>query len=350
MSIATSEETGVAEEAAPIPSSVIARGRFRPIVAAASPTLAAAVGLAVHFALADAQLMPMSWLDKVPAWRHPYPLVLEFLAALGAFLTVGQWASRPLRSWARQIAPIIAGATLVMTVWELITLKFAWMPQPYFPGPDEVFAALFEDRAMLAESAWHSLRLLLCGYLAGATAGIICGVLMGWFRLVRYWGMPVLKFVGPIPATALVPLVMMISRESFVCGVVLIGYAVWFPVTMLTASGVANVRISYLDVARTLGAGRLYLIFRVAIPSALPNIFIGLFIGLTVSFLTLIVAETIGVKAGLGWYLLWQKGYAEYAKVYASLIIMAAFFSTIMTLLFKFRDYVLKWQRGVIRW
>jgi NitT/TauT family transport system permease protein len=173
---------------------------------------------------------------------------------------------------------------------------------------------------------------------------------MGWFRLVRYWGMPVLKFVGPIPATALVPLVMMISRESFVCGVVLIGYAVWFPVTMLTASGVANVRISYLDVARTLGAGRLYLIFRVAIPSALPNIFIGLFIGLTVSFLTLIVAETIGVKAGLGWYLLWQKGYAEYAKVYASLIIMAAFFSTIMTLLFKFRDYVLKWQRGVIRW
>jgi hypothetical protein len=38
-------------------------------------------------------------------------------------------------------------------------------------------------------------------------------------------------------------------------------------------------------------------------------------VGLLTSFLTLIVAETVGVKAGLGWYLQWQKGYAEYGKV-----------------------------------
>ena len=55
----------------------------------------------------------------------------------------------------------------------------------------------------------------------------------------------------------------------------IIALAVWFPVTMLTASGISNTRASYLDVARTLGAGRAYLIFRVAIPAAMPNIFIG---------------------------------------------------------------------------
>ena len=71
---------------------------------------------------------------------------------------------------------------------------------------------------------------------------------------------------------------------------------------MLTASGISNTRASYLDVARTLGAGRAYLIFRVAIPAAMPNIFIGLFMGLGASFLTLVVAETVGVKSGLGWY------------------------------------------------
>src|SRR5207247_5678319 len=114
--------------------------------------------------------------------------------------------------------------------------------------------------------------------------------------------------------------------------VALIGFAVWFPVTMLTASGIANVRLSYLDVARTLGAGRLYLIFRVAIPSALPNIFIGLFMGLGASFLTLIAAETLGVKAGLGWYLGMRKGASEYAKVYADLIVLALFFSTLLTI------------------
>ena len=94
----------------------------------------------------------------------------------------------------------------------------------------------------------------------------------------------------------------------------------------------------------------MYLIFRVAIPSALPNIFVGLFMGLGASFLTLIAAETLGVKYGVGWYIAMQKGNAEYAKVYASLIIMAVFFSTLMTLLFKLRDRVLKWQKGVIKW
>src|SRR5205814_1408405 len=120
-------------------------------------------------------------------------------------------------------------------------------------------------------------------------------------------GMPVLKVVGPLPATALIPLAMMLSRESFLPATALIGFAVWFPVTMLTSSGIASVRLSYLDVARTLGAGPWYLIFHVAIPAALPHIFIGLFMGLLTSFLTLIVAEAVGVPAGLGVYLKLQQ-------------------------------------------
>jgi NitT/TauT family transport system permease protein len=143
---------------------------------------------------------------------------------------------------------------------------------------------------------------------------------------------------------------MVFFSDAFLAGTALIALAVWFPVTMLTMSGIANVPASYFDVARTLGAGRGYLIFRVAVPAALPSVFIGLFMGLGASFLTLIVAETVGVKSGLGWYLKWQQGYAEYAHVYAAIVIMAVFFSSLMTLLFKLRDWVLGWQKGLIRW
>ena len=238
----------------------------------------------------------------------------------------------------------------VLLLWDLVTLKMAWMPLPYFPGPDRVLLALWEDRDLLALSTYHSLRLLMSGYAAGVAAGLVCGVLIGWFRGFRYWGMPVLKVVGPIPATAYVPLAMVMFPNAFLSGAALIALAVWFPVTMLTASGIANVPLSYLDVARTLGAGRRYLIFRVALPAALPSIFLGLFMGLGAAFLTLIVAETLGVSSGLGWYLKWKQGYLEYANVYGALVIMAAFFSGLMTALFKVRDRVLGWQKGVIRW
>src|SRR5204863_10013886 len=113
---------------------------------------------------------------------------------------------------------------------------------------------------------------------------------------------------------------------AIISSAALIALAVWFPVTMLTSPEISNTRASYLDVARTLGGGRAYLIFHVAIPAAVPNIFIGLFMGLGSSFLTLVVAESVGVKSGLGWYVSWAPGWAEYGKVFAALLLLAAFF------------------------
>jgi NitT/TauT family transport system permease protein len=338
------------EHPRPAPGAGRAR-RLRP-GAALAPALMALVALAVHHLIANRQLLPMSWMDKLPVWSHPYSVLLLGLLAVSLLAAVAQWGWPSLRPLVRHHGPLLAGALGLLCLWELVTAKLAWMPQPYFPGPDEVLGALVEDRVVLFKSAWSSLLLLLCGYTFGVAAGIVTGVFIGWFPNVRFWSMPVLKVLGPIPATALIPLAMMlpVKEHLFLSRAALIGFAVWFPVTMLTSSGISNVRLSYLDVARTLGAGRLYLIFRVAIPSALPNIFFGLFMGLGASFLTLVVAEGIGADAGLGWYLQWQKGYADFAKVYASLVIMAFFFSSLMTLLFKLRDRVLKWQKGVIKW
>jgi NitT/TauT family transport system permease protein len=248
------------------------------------------------------------------------------------------------------MCPILAVAVLFLCAWEGITSGLRLLPLPYFPSPASVLQSLINDRKLLFDSTWHSLLLLGSGYVLGVIVALITGICIGWFPNARYWGMPLLKVVGPIPATAWVPLAMVISPNGTFSAVGLIALAVWFPVSMLTISGIANTRASYLDVARTLGANQKYLIFRIAIPAALPSIFIGLFMGLGTSFLTLIVAETVGVKSGLGWYVSWAQGWAEYGKVYAALVIMAVFFSTIMTLLFKVRDRVLAWQKGVIKW
>jgi NitT/TauT family transport system permease protein len=303
--------------------------------------IAAVVALGVHFAVAA---------------REPSVNPRFYSILLGAVLGLSLIAAivRPfwpgLRQWLANMAPIIAAAVLALTAWEAITSGLRLLPMPYFPSPAGVLQSLLGDWKLLFDSTWHSLLLLLSGYLLGVVIALISGVCIGWFRLARYWGMPVLKVIGPIPATAWVPLAMVVSPSGAAAAVGLIALAVWFPVTMLTVSGIANTRASYLDVARTLGASECYLIFRVAIPAAMPSIFIGLFMGLGTSFLTLIVAETVGVKSGLGWYVSWAQGWAEYGKVYAALAIMSVFFSTIMTALFKLRDRVLVWQKGVIKW
>ena len=312
--------------------------RWRTILAV---PIAAAFALALHALIAK---------NEPLLEAHSYQLLFIEVIAVAIVLALLRRFSPRLRQWMANMWPIFTVAIVTLCVWDLITLGFRLLPLPYFPGPSAVLRSMINDRVLLLDSTWHSLVLLLSGYALGVIAGLISGICIGWSSPVRYWGMPILKVVGPIPATAWIPLAMVLSPSAVFSSAALIALAVWFPVTMLTSSGISNTRASYLDVARTLGAGRAYLIFRVAIPAALPNIFIGLFMGLGASFLTLVVAESVGVKSGLGWYVSWAQGWAEYGKVFAALIIMAAFFSTIMTVLFKVRDRVLVWQKGIIKW
>jgi NitT/TauT family transport system permease protein len=288
--------------------------------------------------------------EQLPVEVQSYTTFLGIILGLAVVAGVVQAFWPALRRWMLHMCPILAGAIVLLVVWEVITVGLRLLPMPYFPGPAGVLHAVIGDRAMIADSAWHSLRLLLGGYALGAFVGLVTGVCIGWFSFARYWGMPILKVVGPIPATAWVPLAMVVSPNGTTSALGLIAIAVWFPVTMLTLSGISNTRASYLDVARTLGASPSYLIFRVAIPAAMPSIFIGLFMGLSASFLTLVVAESVGVKSGLGWYVRWAQDWAEYGKVYGAIIAMSVFFSTIMTLLFKVRDRILVWQKGTIKW
>lgn len=305
------------------------------------PVAAAVIALLLHTGLTNGQ-------HCQPTTTYAWTLGIGL--ALYLVLLVGALGSRKIRNALLEKAPLIAALVVAVELWDLITLKFAWLPLPYFPGPEAVVSVLIEDWQLLGISTLYSLRLLVIGYAIGTTIGLTSGILIGWSHKARYWLMPLLKVIGPIPATAWIPLALILFPTSFWASIFLIALAVWFPVTMMTSSGIANVRISHVEVARTLGANTRYLVWRVAIPSAMPSIFIGLFMGLGASFLTLIVAEMLGVKAGLGWYVDWAKGWAEFNKVYAALLIIAVFFSSIITLLFKVRDWILVWQRGVIKW
>ncbi len=327
----------------------LAAGRARALSSSVQPSLANLLSVPVACALALAVHYAVQKRDPEPDTTC-YVILLAAIFLGSSGLNALQTFSQAVKRWMAETHPIVAAAVGSLTAWELITSGFRWLPLPYFPSPASVLRNLVLDWELLLDSTWHSLLLLLSGYALGALLGIGTGIGIGWFRRARYWGMPLLKVIGPIPATAWIPLAMVISPKPIFSAVGLIALAVWFPVSMLTMSGIANTRASYLDVARTLGASQSFLIFRVAIPAATPNIFLGLFMGLGASFLTLIVAETVGVRSGLGWYVSWAQGWAEYGKVFAALVIMAGFFSTIMTMLFKLRDRVLAWQKGTIKW
>ncbi len=294
--------------------------------------------------------------ELYPDGGKPWPYTRELAVAgvaVGALLALIALLPGPFSRVVQRLHP--AGAWLValpmlLGLWLLVTAKVVLLPVPFFAPPQALVEVFLDDWPRLGESLLHSLWLLLNGVVLGGVAGFIAGVAIGWSQRIGYWVHPVLRILGPVPSTALLPICFFFFPSSWSASVFLIALATWFPVTVLTWSGVASVDKAYYEVARTLGANSRFLVLRVAIPAALPHVFVGLFMGLGASFSVLVVAEMMGVKAGLGWYLQWAQGWAAYANMYAALLVMALLCSGLITLLFIVRDRVLSWQKGAVKW
>src|ERR1041385_8212080 len=181
---------------------------------------AALVAIVLHLAISSER--PTSEV-RLYAYFLCMVLLAGFMAAALQFVWV------PLRNRVSQMSPIFAAGILLLAVWEIITTGLHWLPLPYFPGPAAVLQSMTNDYKLLFESTWNSLILLLGGYVLGVTIALITGVCIGWFAPARYWGMPLLKVVGPIPATAWIPLAMVVSPSARLSAVGLIALAVWFP-------------------------------------------------------------------------------------------------------------------------
>jgi NitT/TauT family transport system permease protein len=319
----------------------------------ASPTARSLIGgLAAASAWLAVAALIAYWPDKLDSdWAYTDDFAalsgaLAVALALAAF--AGVWFAGLQR--VRRLAPWLIALALFLAAWEAVTAKLGLLPLPFFPPPQAILEVVVDDRTRLVACVLASFRLLATGYFLGAAIGFVTGVAIGWSWLASYWIHPVLRFIGPLPATAWLPLAFFIFPSSFSASIFLIALATGFPVTVLTWSGVAGVNSAYYDIARTLGASQRFLVLKVAIPAAMPHVFVGLFMGLGTSFAVLVVAEMLGVKAGLGWYLQWAQGWAAYANMYAALLIMALLCSGLITLLFRLRDRLLSWQKGLVRW
>ena len=140
---------------------------------------------------------------------------------------------------------------------------------------------------------------------------------------------------------------MLVVAQSLCGGAVfIIALGSWFAVTVASMTGIANVDKDYFEAARTLGATNRQLVFKVAIPHAMPSILSGCTQAMSSSCTAIMIAEMLGVKAGLGWYMNWSKSWASYDKMFAALFVICIIFTVVTKALEAVKRHVLRWQNG----
>jgi len=277
----------------------------------------------------------------------PYQVFLGIFIAVLIVLWIISVKVNTLREILYHKAQFIFAVGITLSAWDLLSTKSNILQLPFFPGPAQIISVIVSERETFLISSYYSLRLFSVGLVLGTLLGIGTGILIGWYKQWYYWFFPILKITGIIPSIAWIPIAVVVFPNSFIAGLFLIVIASWFPVAFMVSGGIASTPRIYYEAARTLGANERFLLTHVAIPNAVPDIFTGLSTATGFSFLTLIVSEMIGAKAGLGWYINWAKTWSAYDKVYASIVIMAIVFSVILAVLNSVRNYVLRWKKGI---
>lgn len=304
------------------------------------PLIAAVIMFAVYY------LAPNISENKNP---HVFTIFVCFFLVLYGIMLIRGFVNKSHFGEVLYKAPLYTVIILVLMGYDWLTLKTATLPQPFFPWINQILCAIIEDRALLLESTLRSLLLLFTGYFIGAFLGLITGIASGYSKRINYWVAPIIKLLGPIPATTWIPVIMVLVSSIFQGSVFIIALGVWFATTIASLTGIQNVDKSYLEAAQTLGARGYQLVFRVAIPHALPNILQGMTQGMSTACTALLVAEMMGAKAGLGWYINWQKSWAVYSKMYAAIILICVIFTAVTYILNLIKRILLRWQEGVVK-
>ncbi|MGN0311760.1 MAG: ABC transporter permease [Lachnospiraceae bacterium] len=276
-------------------------------------------------------------------------LILIYIARLLVGIVKSIRGDKVLIDKIRYKAPLSAALFVLLAAYDYLTLKTGILIQPFVPCLNAIINIAWIDRAYILKCTLHTLRLLFLGYFIGVGLGLVTGITCGYSEKVRYWINPVIKFLGPIPTSTWIPIIMVIVSSLFKGAIFIIALGAWFAVTVASMTGIANVDKDFFDAARTLGANERQLVFNVAIPHAMPSILQGCTQAMSSSCVAIMIAEMMGVKAGLGWYMNWAKSWAAYDKMFAALFVICFIFTMVTKLLDLIKRRALRWQNGVVK-
>ncbi len=215
----------------------------------------------------------------------------------------------------RNIWISISSVLLLLLVWFLCTSVLRLVPQKTLPDPIKVFTTFIDkftnpnpDGGTLIKHTMASLQIALTGYIVAIIIGIPLGILMAWNKYIDRFVRPIFDLVKPIPGVAWIPLMIVILGIGIESKAAVVFFSAVVPCVLNSYTGIKQTKEVHLWVARTFGSKRRQMLFKVAIPTALPYIMTGIRIALGSAWVSIVAAELLGSTKGLGFMIQQSRG------------------------------------------
>lgn len=229
-----------------------------------------------------------------------------------------------LRAAVQEAAPrLLWGALsigLFAGLWELCWV-FGWSDPKLLPPP-HVFIGNIADQAKFFNTVnrWQigvggvgpspamavvytvlsSTGRVLSGLVIAFTLAISIGVAIRYFKLFERLTLPTITLLAPVSPIAWLPVAIFLFGIGNGPAIFMVVVALIFHMVLATITQIDGVNRNLINVARTMGATKRQLYWRVVIPAILPGLFMVLRLNLFGAWMVVLIAEATGVGYGLG--------------------------------------------------
>jgi len=212
------------------------------------------------------------------------------------------------------------------------------------PSPVEIAESLWENRSLLAENAWVTLREMLLGILAALVVGVGMAVLMHRWQVVRDAAYPLIVASQTIPIVVISPILVVWFGYGITAKVVIVALICFFPITVNALDGLRSVDPETVKLMRSLDASRRQRFWRAEAPAALPSLFTGIKIAVVVAPIGAVFAEWSGSSSGLGHLIQSDTAYYQVARQFATVAVLSAIALTLIGLTALAERRVVTWR------
>lgn len=231
----------------------------------------------------------------------------------------------------------------LLLLWQGIVILFH-LPPYILPTPLQVFTKLYLRAPLILHESIITFTETVLGLALGVIFGAIAAMIMGFFRSLSLWILPILIVSQALPTFAIAPLLVMWFGYGITAKIVMIILMVFFPVTSAFYDGLRRTNIHWLDLAKTMNAKKWRVFSFIRIPAALPALASGIRLATVAAPMGAIVGEWVGASQGLGFLMLNANARMQIDLMFAALFAIIVFSLALYFIVNRLLQCLIPWH------
>jgi NitT/TauT family transport system permease protein len=246
---------------------------------------------------------------------------------------------------AQSVILVLGGFLVIWEAW----VRIAGVPVYFLPAPSAIVVEIAQDPSWYARHSAYTIGACLLGFFMALAVGILAAIGIVYSKILENTLYTFLVSLNSIPKIALAPLFIIWMGTGWSSKIAISMLIALFAVVIDTVLGLRSVDPDILDMAKSMRARPLQVLWKIRFPTALPAMFAGMKVAISLALVGAIAGEFVASNVGLGYVILTAQGMMQTTRVFAAVVLLGVLGTLLFYAVSLIEHFAVPWhvsQRG----